>query len=280
MGISGVGCTEDGQCGPGLICELNRCRELLTTVRNSNITSRATVVTGTHFITNKAGVSVYMASLGDECSRNTQCETKYCHPKNRKCSLPPTSYNLPAVANGKKCNWDSDCISGYCQGGGKVGAATGVCGARVTEGRLCQKHNQCQSLLCDPMTKRCSTTLTANNGLCDDSRHCLSGSCVNNVCVECHKDWQCYQNTTGTIRTSSQLCINNSCVSAAELCNQATRNSCIGGYWCGADGILSQIKCPGNDCVESNGYPIPAGVCRGKDLCLDRTIFYNNPACP
>ncbi len=196
---------------------------------------------------------------------------------------------------GKKCVFDVDCLTNYCDPITKICKATCIdtiknqdesdvdCGGatcgKCVNGKTCNGNTDCQSSRCDSSTKTCVSCTDGFKNYDEIDIDC-GGSCPTK-CVDgktCGINMDCQSNSCDLI---TKRCI--SCVDGLK--NQDETDVDCGGSKCSK--CMNSKHCTsGNDCQSTNcasGTCQPLSVCgnniceTGEDVCS--VCHFDNPPC-
>jgi len=167
-------------------------------------------------------------TLGSSCTNKRQCASDRC--------------NLAQCASPDECQSDADCVAGnYC---GDPVAGRRTCKAKLGEGALCTKAEQCQAGRCK--TGFCSAAASASMGqACRFDDECREGTCnapvggaTKGTCV-CNSDSECGSGKW--------------CDQGLDLKVNACRTKLNKGEKCGKAGSVgNDHKCKSGEC---SGFP-------------------------
>lgn len=222
---NGVKCSADSQCSSGF-CKgkgVGTCTGICK-----------------HKVAN--GLGCWKNSFGNCINRGCQANASVC----KKCG----NRNL---ANGKTCQADNQCSSGFCKGK-SLAHCNGVCKHKVADGLGCWKNNSgyCIKRACKSgksLCGKCGNSGLANGKTCEKDSNCASGFCKGGVLGQCKGEckwkvadnWNCWKNSAGN-------CIARGCTSGAAFCGK-----------CGGSSVKRNdgAKCRANSNCKS-------GFCSGK----------------
>ena len=123
------------------------------------------------------GVCQSKVGEGIECTQSSQCQSGDCY-----CGF--CRRDLKAL-NGRKCNIDEACRSGWCVNG-DVAGCEGTCSPRTTNGAACRDYSECAGGSCHCGT--CSipgSRAIANGRICSRNDDCVSGWCDRTTLSPC-----------------------------------------------------------------------------------------------
>ncbi|AKU95723.1 Tryptophan synthase alpha chain [Labilithrix luteola] len=216
------------------------------------------------------GASCGPCSTNAHCGKDSDCESKVCHPTAHTCTAPAcddkvqngdeTDKDCGGSTCGKcadklHCAGNRDCASNDCFGGAPGTCVS--CSDGVKDGN--ETDTDCGGATCDAQNKRC-----ANDHGCTTSDDCQSGFCENGT--------TCKPRLSGTTCTDNAQCASGVCGvnGTGNCCNSA----CIVGGTCGATSCDSSGACVYPSGTTSCGAPrctdgqlTPAGTCNGAGTC-------------
>ena len=117
-----------------------------------------------------------------------------------------------------------------------------ICTSTIANGDKCTYSDECTSKRCSEKTCKCNYKCENIGDVCEDDKHCVSGSfCLNNVCTAKKEE-------NGSC-TKNYECISNACVGGKCTCysNCGKGKSCGYNEHCANDG-----KCRSNGCCNSD----------------------------
>jgi len=128
------------------------------------------------------GSCVERLADGERCNENTDCISNRCKFDRLTLTRPGTCQPLGNV--GDSCADDEDCASQRCEG-----ALSGSCQDRLVDGSQCDEHSDCVSNHCTVALNRKCAPLLATGQQCSGNRVCRSGSC--SFCGLCREIRKC-----------------------------------------------------------------------------------------
>jgi len=120
------------------------------------------------------GTCIARLADGARCNENSDCISNRCEFGQFSFSGPGTCQ--PMVATGGACGDDDDCISERCERK-RLGALSGKCQDRVGDGTRCDEHSDCLSNYCSVGLNRKCAPLRSTGQQGWVNRACQSGSC-------------------------------------------------------------------------------------------------------
>ena len=241
-------------------------------------------------------------SNGSSCKEHNECDSFYCNDSHR-CEV------MPPQPNGSECLLHIDCLSGYCSEGypgicetpvQSICSSDADCEAigpgyactksldndsiilcrKLKVGESCRTHEQCESGMCLPNSKRCGIT-DFGQFRCKKEEDCASkgvglhcdiayGYCtINDPCetANCKED---------------ELCALGKCVKDWEIgapCSGDSIDFCVVNYAVICDkGTIKEINCNENGlgyCTVVNGKVSCVGGHHSWGKCYTSLIDYN-----
>lgn len=188
-----VTCTTDTQCDLGSTCVNGICESI---VCNTDIDCSGSQVCINSFCIEKT------CRYNSDCTEAGEaCSNGFCVPYGQGCTSSKDCNNgamqcISGICS--QCSSNSECSTGYCNGGLCTNSCEGTCG----EGQVCVANKQ---QACCPVSENCGQTCTATGeGTCP---YCVNGmrTCRKGVTFE-----QCTSNTD---------CVSNKCFTDSALGN-------------------------------------------------------------
>lgn len=197
------------------------------------------------------GVCKWKVANGLGCWKNVAglCINRGCQAGASVCKVCGNT----DLANGKTCQADNQCASGFCKGK-NLANCNGVCKWKVADNLSCWKNgaNVCIKRGCTTgkaLCGLCGDTNRANGKTCEKDSNCASGYCRGGVLGSCTGvcKWKVADNL-GCWKDGAGNCIDRACQSGVGFCGL-----------CGGSSVKRDdgAKCKANDNCKS-------GFCSGK----------------